>query len=57
MLVAGTQANRISVSVVLDTVTAGGTALCRESATRLLQGVHFAVIRGNASEIRSMAGE
>ena len=32
-------------------------ALRRESAGRLLSEIHFAVIRGNASEIRGLAGE
>lgn len=57
MLAAGAQANRIGVPVVLDPVAAGGAALRRESAARLLQSVRFAVIRGSASEIRSLAGE
>ena len=43
--------------VVLDPVAAGGTRLRRESAKRLLEEVRFAALRGNASEIRSLAGQ
>ena len=52
MILAGKQANRLGKPVILDPVAAGGTALRRESAGRLLSEIHFAVIRGNASEIR-----
>ena len=57
MILAGKQANRLGKPVILDPVAAGGTALRRESAGRLLSEIHFAVIRGNASEIRGLAGE
>ena len=56
MILAGKQANRLGKPVILDPVAAGGTALRRESAGRLLSEIHFAVIRGNASEIMSVAG-
>ena len=36
-------------------VAAGGTALRRQESARLLEHVHFAAIRGNASEIRALA--
>ena len=38
-------------------MAAGGTRLRRESAKRLLEKVRFTAIRGNASEIRSLAGQ
>ena len=57
MILAGKQANRLGKPVILDPVAAGGTALRRESAGRLLSEIHVAVIRGNASEIRGLAGE
>ena len=57
MILAGKQANRLGKPVILDPVAAGGTALRRDSAGRLLSEIHFAVIRGNASEIRGLAGE
>ena len=57
MVLGGRRANQLGVPVVLDPVAAGGTQLRRDAAKRLLQEVRFAAIRGNASEIRSLAGE
>ena len=57
MVSAGQAANRLGKPVVLDPVAAGGTRLRREASARLLREVRFAAIRGNASEIRSLAGE
>lgn len=57
MVLAGKRANQLDTPVVLDPVAAGGTRLRRESAKRLLEEVRFAAIRGNASEIRSLAGQ
>ena len=56
MILAGKAANRLGIPVVLDPVGAGGTQLRRDAVKRLLDEVHFAVIRGNASEIRYLAG-
>ena len=55
MLAAGQSANAAGRPVVLDPVAAGGTALRRRESAWLLEGVHFSVIRGNASEIRALA--
>lgn len=57
MVLAGKRANQLGTPVVLDPVAAGGTRLRRESAKRLLEKVRFTAIRGNASEIRSLAGQ
>ena len=57
MIVAGKKANSLGTPVVLDPVAAGGTQLRRDMSSRLLQNVHFAAIRGNASEIRFLAGQ
>lgn len=57
MILAGQQAGRLGKPVILDPVGAGGTALRRETVRRLLDAVHFTVIRGNASEIRYLAGQ
>ena len=57
MILAGKEANRLGKPVILDPVGAGGTHLRRESIKRLLEEVHFTVIRGNASEIRYLAGQ
>ena len=55
MLLAGKQANRLGVPVVLDPVAAGVTSLRRSCCAQLLEEVKFAVIRGNASEIKALA--
>ena len=57
MILAGQEANRLGTPVVLDPVGAGGTQLRRDAVKRLLEEVHFSVIRGNASEIRYLAGQ
>ena len=56
MLLAGKEANRLHIPVVLDPVGAGGTTLRQEAASLLIQEVQFAAIRGNASEIKAIAG-
>ena len=55
MASAGRAANEQGRPVVLDPVAAGNTALRRQESARLLAGVKFAAIRGNASEIRALA--
>ncbi len=55
MLAAGRKANELGHPVVLDPVGAGASALRTETAQRILQEVHFAVIRGNISEIKTLA--
>ncbi len=57
MILAGKEANRLGKPVILDPVGAGGTQLRRDAAKRLLEEVHFTAIRGNASEIRYLAGQ
>ena len=57
MILAGKEANRLGKPVILDPVGAGGTQLRRDAVKRLLEEVHFSVIRGNASEIRYLAGQ
>ena len=57
MILAGKEANRLSIPVILDPVGAGGTQFRRDAVKRLLEEVHFSVIRGNASEIRHLAGQ
>ena len=55
MVSAGKTAKELGKPVVLDPVAAGNTALRRQESGRLLAGVKFAAIRGNASEIRALA--
>lgn len=56
MLKAGKTANEKKIPVVLDPVGAGASSLRNETTRRLLSEVHFAVIRGNLSEISFIAG-
>ena len=55
MLLAGKAANALHHPVVLDPVGAGASALRTQTALRLLQEINFTVIRGNLSEIRTLA--
>ena len=54
MVKAGKAANRLGHPVIFDPVGVGGSALRREAAARLLESVRLSVIRGNASEIRTL---
>lgn len=54
MLLAGKKANALGHPVVLDPVGVGASAMRTEAAGRLLREVRFAVLRGNASEIRAL---
>ena len=56
MLQAGRQANAMGIPVVLDPVGAGASAFRNRMIAELLQKVHFACIRGNASEIAALCG-
>lgn len=55
MLKAGRAANALGHPVVLDPVGAGCSTLRKQAAHQLLEEVRFAAIRGNASEIASLA--
>ena len=55
MLAAGKRANELGHPVVLDPVGAGASTLRTDTALRLLNEVKFAVIRGNISEIKTLA--
>lgn len=55
MLLAGRKANELGHPVVLDPVGAGASALRTNTAGKLLNEVNFAVIRGNISEIKTLA--
>lgn len=56
MILAGKKANELGHPVVLDPVGAGASALRTNTANRLLEEVKFTVIRGNISEIKTLAG-
>ncbi len=53
---AGQIANKLGKPVILDPVGAGATKARKELVEKLLAGVHFAVIKGNMAEIKSIYG-
>ncbi len=55
MLAAGKKANACGHPVLLDPVGAGASRLRTDTALRLLNEVKFAAIRGNISEIKTLA--
>lgn len=57
MLKAGTKANELNVPIILDPVGSGATKLRTDSAKRLIDELSISVVRGNASEVLSLAHE
>jgi len=55
MIKAGKKANQLMKPAVLDPVGAGASGLRTDTTFRLLQEVKFSVIKGNVSEIRTIA--
>ncbi|WP_310602389.1 hydroxyethylthiazole kinase [Anaerosporobacter sp.] len=55
MILAGKKSNELGHKVVLDPVGAGASKLRTETALRLMREVKFDVIRGNISEIKTLA--
>ncbi|MGI6260605.1 MAG: hydroxyethylthiazole kinase [Acutalibacteraceae bacterium] len=55
MLAAGKRANELGRPVLLDPVGAGASALRTDTALELLRQIHFSVVRGNVSEIKTLA--
>ena len=55
MLLAGKRANELGHPVVLDPVGVGASRLRTETALRFLRELSFTVIRGNISEIKTLA--
>ena len=55
MFLAGAKANELGHVVLLDPVGAGASALRTDTAVRLMDKVRFDVIRGNISEIKTLA--
>ena len=56
MVLAGQKANQLGIPVVLDPVGVGATTLRNTTAARLIEEIQLAVLRGNMSEIKKMAG-
>jgi len=57
MIIAGKNANKRNVPVILDPVGSGATRLRTDSAKRILNEVDVSIIRGNASEVLSLSKE
>ena len=57
MVAAGRAANRAGAPIVLDPVGAGATGYRTQTAKRLLGDLKIAVVRGNAAEIATLAGQ
>ena len=55
MLKSGKKANELCLPVVFDPVGVGASEFRRNTAAKLAQNVHFTVIRGNISEIKTLA--
>lgn len=55
MVKAGVKSNELNHPVVLDPVGAGASDLRTQTAKTLLEKVHFTVIKGNISEIKTLA--
>jgi len=57
MIIAGKKANEMDIPVILDPVGSGATRLRTNSAKRILNEIKVSIIRGNASEVLSLADE
>jgi len=57
MLMAGKRANELDVPIILDPVGSGATSLRTRSAKRLMDEIDIRVVRGNASEVLSLADD
>jgi len=57
MLKAGKKANELGIPIILDPVGSGATTFRTETAMKLTHELSISVIRGNASEVLSLAGK
>lgn len=56
MIMAGREANRKGIPVILDPVGAGATAYRTNTAKKIMEDVSVSVVRGNAGEVSTLAG-
>lgn len=56
MLKAGKKANELGTPVVLDPVGAGAGPKRNETVMKLLENIHFSVVKGNLSEMAFLSG-
>ena len=57
MVIAGKQANVKGIPVILDPVGVGATSFRRASVDRILSQVKISIVKGNAAEISTLAGD
>jgi len=57
MFIAGKSANHRNIPIILDPVGSGATKLRTDTARKLVRELQIAVLRGNASEVLSLADE
>ena len=57
MFISGETANKVNIPVLLDPVGTGASPLRTKTANELVEKIKFAVIRGNISEIKQLAGD
>ena len=55
MMLAGKKANELNHPVILDPVGAGASSLRTNTCYELMENIRFSVIRGNISEIKTLA--
>ncbi|MBZ4654489.1 MAG: hydroxyethylthiazole kinase [Peptococcaceae bacterium] len=56
MILAGRQANKLGIPVILDPVGIGATQLRTKTAQEIIQEVKISVLRGNMSEVKVLSG-
>ncbi|OFI06790.1 hydroxyethylthiazole kinase [Clostridium acetireducens DSM 10703] len=56
MIIAGKKANELNIPVILDPVAVGATKYRSSVIKKFIKEIKFAVIRGNVSEIKAIAG-
>lgn len=56
MILAGKEANKKNIPVLLDPVGAGATKLRTESSKRIMENVKISVLRGNSAEVSALIG-
>ncbi|MEK3799925.1 hydroxyethylthiazole kinase [Peribacillus sp. FSL H8-0477] len=54
MIKSGKKANELGIPVILDPVGAGASAFRSNTVRKLLEEIHFSVIRGNISEVKTV---
>ncbi len=57
MIAAGKKARELGKPVIFDPVGAGATGFRRDTASTIVKTVHPTIIKGNAAEIKFLAGE